>query len=156
MRGARPLGVQAYAQHIDWRLQQFGGDAHLQQRTSCGVVKQQVPVPVDRERRKRLVRLQDLPDRRARRRHRRVVQRAFGVHRREAGGREQAVAFAQRHVEPIGQAKHHFAARHRAAGLDEAEVARRNLGIDREVEPAQPAALAPFAQLRADGEGVSR
>jgi len=38
----------------------------------------------------------------------------------------------------------------RPAGLEEAQVTRRDLGVDREVELAHATALAPFAQVISD------
>ena len=95
--------------------------------------------------------LQHQPDRFARGLQCGIVELAFTVDRRDAGGREQAVALAQRHVEPIGQTQHHLAAGHRAAGLDEAQVARRHVGVTRQVELTQAPPLAPLAQLRTEG-----
>jgi hypothetical protein len=45
---------------------------------------------------------------------------------------------------------HHFAARHRAAGFDEAQMPRRNVGFGGEQQLAHSAPLAPFAQQIAD------
>ena len=59
---------------------------------------------------------------------------------------QQRVARAQRHVEPLGQAQQHAAARRRAASLDEAQVAGGDLGLAGELELAEAAPLAPFAQ----------
>ena len=153
--------MQAQAQHVHRRLQQLGGAAGDQQRHDR-VVRDHRPVPVDGERRPRLVRLQHQLDRGAAGGQRRVVEAALGEHRREAGGGEPAVALAQRHVEPIGEAQHHLAARLGAAGLEIAEVAGRDLGLAGEVELAEAAAQAPVAQQRADrrrgggGSGVHR
>ena len=47
----------------------------------------------------------------------------------------------------------HLAARLRAAGFEEAEVTGRDVGLEREVELAEAPALAPVAQVIADGRG---
>ena len=72
------------------------------------------------------------------------------VRRREAGRDQQRVARPQRHVEVLGEVEHHLAARTGTAGLDEAQVARRDPGIRGEIELAQPAARAPVAEQRPD------
>ena len=108
---------------------------------------------VDGERRARLVAAQHQLDDVARGSQRRIAERPRRVHRREAGGGEQAVALAQRHVEAVRQAQDHLAARRRAAGLEAAEVARRHVGLERQLELAEAAARAPVADLRADGRG---
>ena len=51
-------------------------------------------------------------------------------------------------VEHLGEAQHHGATRARPAGLDEADVARRHVGLDRQVELAQPTPLSPVAHHR--------
>jgi hypothetical protein len=87
-----------------------------------------------------------------RRGERRIVEPTLGLGRREACGNEQAVALARRDSKVIGEAQQHAPARPRPAGLDEAEVPRRYLGVEREIELAQAAAAAPGADLLADGE----
>jgi hypothetical protein len=94
-------------------------------------------------------------DDRARRRHRRIVERPRREHRRESGRGQQAVALAQRHVEAAREPQHHLAARRRAAGLEAAEMARRDVGGERELELAEAAAHPPVAELRADRGGGS-
>ena len=85
-----------------------------------------------------------------------VVERALRVGGRVAGREQQRVALAQRHLELLGQVQHQLAAGLRAAGLDEAEVARRDAGLERQVELAEPAPLAPVAQQRAERRAVER
>ena len=129
------------------------GSAPASRCGSMRVARQQVPVPVHRQRGVRLVALEDQLHRLTRGRKRRVVQRAFAVHRRVAGGHEQRVALAQRHVQPLGQAQHHLAAGSGAAGFHEAQVAGGNLGFLRQVELAQAPVLAPMAQVLAKRPG---
>ena len=71
--------------------------------------------------------------------------------RREARRDQQRVALAQRHVEVIGEVQHHLAARPGPAGLDEAQVPRRDAGVVRQIELAQAPPRPPVAQQRADG-----
>ena len=51
----------------------------------------------------------------------------------------------------LGQAQHHVARRLRAPGLEEAQMARGNFGVRRDIELAHAAALTPFAQQSANG-----
>jgi hypothetical protein len=108
----------------------------------------QVPPAVDHHGRVRLVALEHAVERCADRRHLRLVDRPLGVGGREPGGQQQLVAVAQRDVELLGEVQDHLAARPRAAGLQEAEVAGGHAGLEREVELAQPAAPAPVLQQR--------
>ena len=108
-------------------------------------------MPVDRERRIGLVTFQHQIDRLARLLQGRVVQRPLRKHRRISGRDQQHVALAQRHVEPLGEPQHHVARGLRAPGFEEAQMLGRNLGIEREIELAEAAALPPFAQMIADG-----
>jgi len=143
------LGVQAQAQHVDGRLQQLGRAAFHEQRHQR-VVRHQVPVAVHGQRGEGLVALQHQVDGAARRGHRRVVERALAVHGREAGGHQQRVALAQRHVQALGQAQHHLAAGRGAAGFHVAQVTGRHLGLLRQVELAQAAVGAPVPQVGAE------
>ena len=142
------LRMQAQAQHVDRRRgylrRQFG-----QQQRHHAVAGHHVPVPVHRQRGVGLVRLQHAFDRLRRRAHLGVGQRVLAVQRRVAGGGEQPVALAQRHLQPVGQAQHHLAAGLRTAGFQETQVAGRDLRMPGQIQLAQAAPLAPFAQLRA-------
>jgi hypothetical protein len=73
-----------------------------------------------------------------------AVQIGFGVRRRVAGRQHQRIAFAQWHIQLLGQGKQQPAAGTGPPGLDEAEVAGGDSGIQREVELAAPPALAPL------------
>jgi hypothetical protein len=94
---------------------------------------------------------QHLADGRADGLHPLVVHLALGVGGRVAGRQEQVVALAQRDLEPLGEPDHHVAARLRAAGLHEAQVTRRDVGLERELELAEPPAGPPLAQQSPDG-----
>jgi hypothetical protein len=52
--------------------------------------------------------------------------------------------------ETLGEAQDHLAARLRAPGLEKRDVARRDLGVHRELELRKAPALAPFLELLAD------
>ena len=106
---------------------------------------------IDRERRIRFVAGKHLIDRVTRDLQRGIVERTFGKHRRVAGGVQQHIAVAQRHVESLGEVQHHVAARSRAPGLQKAEMARGDFRVQRQIELAQAATLPPFAQQIADG-----
>ena len=66
------------------------------------------------------------------------------------------VALAQGHVEPFCELQDHLARRRGAAGLHEAQMARRYFGIAGKIELAQMAALPPLAQVIADMDGTGR
>ncbi len=100
------------------------------------------------------MRLQHQIDRGPRRFQRRIVERALLIGRCETSRHQQHVAFAQGHREPFRELQHHLARRCRAPGLDEAEVARGDLGIDGEIELAEMTALPPLAQVIADVDGT--
>jgi hypothetical protein len=104
-------------------------------------------VPIDHERRIRLVPSQHLLDRFAHRTHLGNIELALRVGRRVARGQEQVVALAERNLEPLGQMEQQLRARARAAGLDEAQMARRDVRLQRELELTEPAA--PAATLAA-------
>src|SRR5690606_40492905 len=84
----------------------------------------EVPVPIDGERRERLVTLEHELDDASRRRERIVVDASFRKARRIACGNEQRVTLAKRHVETFRKAQQHLAARRGATGLYEAQVPR--------------------------------
>ena len=63
---------------------------------------------------------------------------------------QELVAIAQRHVERLGELQDHVGAGARAAGLEEAQMPRRDARLEGEVELAQPPAGAPLAQQRPD------
>ena len=108
-------------------------------------------MPIDRERRIGFVPLEHEVDRLARLLQGRVFQRPLRKHRRVTGRDQQHVAFAQRHIEPLGEPQHHVARGLRTPGFEKAQMLGRNLCIEREIELAEAAALAPLAQVIADG-----
>jgi hypothetical protein len=56
----------------------------------------------------------------------------------------------ERKVQHAAEAAHHLAARLRPAGLEEADVAARDLGLQRERELAQLARLSPVPEQAAE------
>ena len=144
-----PVGMQRDAQDVDGRLEQVRRDGRRQQRHGA-VRGDHLPGAVDDQRRIRVVALEDQVDRRPHRRHRLVVE-VVALERGRVAGREQhPVALAQRHLEPLGEVQHHRRARPRAPRLDEREVPRRHVRVERELELREPAPLPPVAQQRPD------
>ena len=147
------LGVEAEAQDVDGRLEEVVRRAADEQRDGA-VGGDEPPVAVDDHGRTRLVTAQDPVDRLADRPHLRLVEVALRVGGREAGGEEERVAVAKRHVEVLGELDDHVGAGLRAAGLDEADVAGRHARLEREVLLAHAAPEAPVAQERSDAGAV--
>src|SRR5262249_11148612 len=71
--------------------------------------------------------------------------------RRIARRQQNDIALAQANVELLGQMQQHFARGLRAAGLEEAEMPCRDLGLACEFELTHAALAAPFAQVVASG-----
>ena len=67
-----------------------------------------------------------------------------------AGGEQQLVALPDRDLELLGEQQHHLGTRRRAAGLDEAQMPRRDPRVERHVELGAPPPLAPLTQQRPD------
>jgi alkylhydroperoxidase family enzyme len=76
----------------------------------------------------------------------RAVERAGPVERRVAGREQEPVALTERHVEGAREPDDHLPAGLRAAGLDEADVARRRECVHRKVELALAADAPPVSQ----------
>ena len=148
MRGARPSGCSGDAQRVR-PLEKMRRDA-VQEHSGAGIGLHDLPAPVDHDAGKRVVGAEHPLDPFADGGHIRIVERPFAVHRRKTCGQQQLVLFAQRNVEDLGQPQHHRTAGRRPPGLDEADVAGRDVGLDREIELAQAAALSPFPHQRAE------
>ena len=73
----------------------------------------------------------------------------------EGGGvardEQQSILLAKGNVEPSEDPEQHLAAGLRATGLDEAQVASRDPGLERQLELGDPPALAPLPQESPDG-----
>jgi hypothetical protein len=100
---------------------------------------QHVAVPVEHQRRVRLLLAQDEVERPAHGGHRGGVEPGAAVDGSIARRDQQVVALAQRHVQRAGQPQHHRAAGLGSSRLDEAQMTRGDAGLDREAELAQPA-----------------
>ena len=86
----------------------------------------------------------------------RIIQPALLIDRCVTGREQQGIALAQRHFQPLGQMQHHLAAWLGTAAFHEAEVALGDLRLQREIELAHAAMLAPGAQMVADSPGGPR
>ena len=148
--------MQADPQRVDRRFEQGRGDAVGEDGEGGRVGGHEIPAPVDDDGGKGLVAAEEPVEGIAHRGHLLRVERRGGVHRRVAGGEQQAVALAERHVEAIGEVQHELAARLRTPGLHEAEVAGGHLGFNGEVELAEASPLSPVAQQRSDGRDGHR
>src|SRR5271156_3360629 len=110
-------------------------------------------MPIDRERRVRLVRLDNLVDRHAGRGQ--FLERAFLKRRRETRGQEQRVLVSEGNPEMFGEAHDHFATGLRSSRLEEGLVARRTIGGEREVRLGHAAPLSPPAKEHSEGKLLS-
>ena len=153
MRGRQPVRVEAHAHGVGRWGQQRGGDAVGQELQRGAVRGDEVPSPVHDDGGERLVPGEDRVERVLDGRHRRRVERRLRVHGGVAGRQQQGVALPQRHLEVLGEVQHELPTGPGTAGLDEAQVAGRHLGLHREVELAQPAALPPVPQEIPDAPG---
>ena len=115
------------------------------------VREQDIPVSIEHHRGKRLLLTQHESERLLHLGHLGRVQPRLAIDRRIAGRGEQVVATAQGYLEHSGQEQNHLAARLRAAGLEKAQVPRRDLRLERQAELAHPPPLAPLLEEAADG-----
>src|SRR6185312_14860836 len=93
-------------------------------------------------------------DRLPRRLERGIVERPLRKGRRKACGDQEYIAFTQGNLQSLGELQDHLARRRGAASLHKTEMTRGYLGIPRQIELAQMAALAPFTQMVADMDGL--
>ena len=144
--------VQAQPEDVDGRREETLGHTR-EQGSYRRVAGQERPVSINRQRREWGVRRQHGLHCAPRHIQCRVVELTLRAGCRKATRVQQVIASPQRHVEVLGEAKQHVAARRRATGLDKAEVSGRDLRLLGEVELAEPAPTPPFAQKVADGGG---
>jgi hypothetical protein len=111
---------------------------------------QQIPAPVDHERRIRLLLRQHVVERAIHLRELGAGEVALMPHRREAGGEQQRILLAQRDIEHGAKPQHHLARRLGTAGFEEAQVALRRLRRAGERELRQAAVGTPPFQPRAE------
>ena len=79
----QPSRMKTEAKHVDRRSEKIGRKSRKQRRDAL-IIGEHRPVPVDRERRERLVRLEDTLHRRPRLRQRGIAERPLAVSRRQA------------------------------------------------------------------------
>ena len=112
-------------------------------------------VAVDNHRRIGLVGAEEAVDGLAHRRHLRGFELALGVHGGIAGGQQHRVALTQRNLELLSQPDHHLPAGTCAPGLQETDLAGRDLGLQRQLELAEVPPLAPRAEQLSNGGGAT-
>ena len=117
--------MKADAHDVDWWLEECGGDLDRGgKRRHRGVCGDEVPGSVDGDGRIWLVAAENDVERVAHRLQLGVLERSLGkggsVTRRE----QQPIPLAKRNVQLLEDAEEQLAARQRATGLDEAQVAR--------------------------------
>src|ERR1051325_6025971 len=78
-----------------------------------------------------------------------VVEPTLGKDRCITRRNQKNVALADRDFELFGKMQDHFAARHGTPGLKEAQMPRRNIGFQRQIQLAEAASLAPASQMLA-------
>jgi hypothetical protein len=136
--------MQAEPQDVHRRLEQMGC-ASRHEHAERRVAVDHFPPSVDDHGRIRLVPAQHQLQRFADGRKLRLLEAVLRVGRGVAAGQQQLVALAQRHFELFGQPQDHFRRRPRSSRLDEAQMPRRDVGLDGQIELAQPTSLAPLA-----------
>ena len=149
MRGAMPSGCRAMRSAFG-RSRRLGATPSI---STCGagVGRHDLPRPVHHDARGRVVCAQNPLDAFSDGCHIRIVERPLAVHRGKSCGQQQLVLFAQWNIEHRGQSQHHRPTRCGPPGLDEADVAGRDIGLDREVQLTQPTTLPPLAHQRTEG-----
>lgn len=77
-----------------------------------------------------------------------VLEGALGEGWGVARAEQQSILLAERNLQPLEDPEQHLAARLRAAGLDEAQVAGRDPSVESQLELGNPPSLAPLTQQR--------
>jgi hypothetical protein len=145
--GPEPLRVEHEAHGVEPQLGRRGWiEEELYQTRGAAVPLQDVPVAVDQDRRVRLLLAEHELERAPRLPERRRGEVGRSIHGSEAGRRQEIVPVTQGNVQGTHQEQHHLPARLGATRLDEAQMARRDVGIDGEGELAQSPLNAPFAK----------
>ena len=143
----QPARVEADAHHVDRRLEQRRIDVDDPVSAYIGGVGgDQVPDAVDGDRRVGLMAAEDHVERLAHRLQLGVVERALGKGGGVACGEQEPILLAKGNLELLEDPEQHLAAGLRAARLDEAQMAGRDPGIERQLELSHPPPLAPLAQ----------
>ena len=155
MRGAIPIGVQGDPQRV--RTGRAGAAATPSSISPApGVRRDDVPAPIDGQARIRLVGLEHLLEAVA---HRAPCRGrpASAPHRPVRGPRRSGVGSARAAARRSASASRNTMAATRSGppGLDEAHVTRGHVGLDGEVELAEPAPLPPLLHQRAERAGAA-
>ena len=145
--------MDAEAEQVDRWLEQLRVDPVPEQRRGA-IGLDQVPESVDDQRRVRLVRFEQPLERLPQRLHHVPVVGQLQIGRREAAREQQPVAFDDRQIEVLGEVDEELATRAGPAGLDEAQVLRRDVRVQRQLELAEAAPRAPEADQLACGLGL--
>jgi hypothetical protein len=85
------------------------------------------------------------------RRELRLIQAALRVGGGVAAREQQRVPVPERHLQVLAQPENHRAGRLGPAGFHEAQVPGGDVGLDRQIQLAEPPPLAPFAVAAEDG-----
>ena len=152
MRGAMPSGCRLTRRALSGGASSSG--ATPSSRTGLArLPATSVPAAVDDDGRVGLVAAQDEVEGLAHRCHVGRVERALPVDGRVAGGEQQLVALAQRHLELLGQVQDHLAARRARPVSTKLTCRAETPASSARSSWLQPPPLAPVAQQRADTEG---
>ena len=144
--------VKRKPQHIDRSDEKVRiGPGH--QRRDGAIGCHQIPAAIHGQRRERFMPGQDQVDGLAGRGQRRVVQITLRKRWGKTRGDQQGVALPKRHLQPFSESQHHVPTGRRTARLHETQVARRDVGVERQIKLAQMATLAPGAKVIAEGIG---
>jgi hypothetical protein len=122
--------MEGQPQRVDRRFQQVRRRAFGQQHDS-GVGVDEIPLGVHDDCRVRLMPVEQRAQRVHHGGQRRCAEIVLRVSGRVATCEQQRVAFPQWHVEVLGQSHDHLAGGLGAAGLDEAQMTGRDLGLQR-------------------------
>ena len=122
----------------------------------CSIGLDQVPEPVDDQSRVRLVRLEQPleQERLPKWLHHLPVVGQLQNRQAQAAREQQSIALGDRQIEVLGQVDEELAARAGTAGLDEAQVLGRDVGVQGQLELAHAAPRTPEADQLARGLGL--
>ena len=154
IEGLDAAQVKRYIRYVaDWRLQQLGRYL-LHEQGDAAVGLDQVPEAVDDQRGVRQVRVEEPAQRVPQRLHGLALVRLVQKDRRVSTCEQEPVALGQRQIQVLRQVQQQLPARLGPARLDEAEVSRRHLGVQRKLELAEPTAQSPEPDQLAGGLGL--
>lgn len=147
----KSVRVKAQPQYIDGRDKKLIGYPR-QKKRQRGIARNEIPIAINRNGRKRLVACKHQIHRAARGEGigAWIIDARLGIDRRKACCEQQLVALSEGHVEPFRQMQQHFAARARAPRFKKAQMPRRDFCIAGKGKLAEAAALAPCPKHLAD------